>query len=61
MAALLSQFVLHVAQCLLGDSAIDLVLSVPLGPEHPFFGPLRQATQSVSPIASPGGEDIRRE
>ncbi|KAK6905691.1 hypothetical protein I203_106521 [Kwoniella mangroviensis CBS 8507] len=48
MSALIGTFVTHISQCFLTSSSDNLVTSLPLSSEHPFFGPLRQALSTVS-------------
>ncbi|WVW82279.1 hypothetical protein I302_104285 [Kwoniella bestiolae CBS 10118] len=48
MSALIGTFITHISQCFLTCSADNLVTSLPLTNEHPFFGPLRQALSTVS-------------
>ncbi|WWC66245.1 uncharacterized protein I206_100146 [Kwoniella pini CBS 10737] len=48
MSSLVSTFITHISQCFVTASAENLLTSIPLTAEHPFFGPLRQALSTVS-------------
>ncbi|WWC86234.1 uncharacterized protein L201_001107 [Kwoniella dendrophila CBS 6074] len=48
MSALIGTFISHISQCFTTKSGDNLLTSLPLTNQHPFFGSLRQALSTVS-------------